>query len=106
MKEKVCEILKGWGFETDEFFNLAAHKKMCNGMFVYNPYINSDNDELVFEFYSRTETTPSHRCATQQIIPCEKLRQMPPQGIEPYLKIVCRSMVDCVVAKILFTKIL
>lgn len=105
MREKVCEILKGWGFETDAFCDLALYKKMCNGMFVYDPYSNADNDELVFEFYSHTETTPSRRCATRQIIPCEKLRQIPPKGIEPYLKIVCRNMVDSVITKILFTKI-
>lgn len=105
MRKKVCEILKGWGFETDGFFDLAAHKKMCNGMFVYDPYSNANNDELLFVFYINTETTPSQQCTSQQVVPCEKLRQMPPQTIEPYLKIVCRSMVESVITKILFTKI-
>lgn len=98
MREKVCERLKGWGVETDVFCDLAAHKKMCNGM----PYYNADNDDLLFVFYSNTEPTPS---VSYQVVPCEKLRQMTPQTIESYLKIVCRSMVESVITKILFTKI-
>lgn len=100
MRDKVLEIFKGWGFESNGVY---AEKKCAGGKFIYDPISQIEKGELVLYFYSDTAEVPSRRAQTSQIIKESWLEELPSdKAVATYLQMRCRSMIESVISKILF----